>query len=104
MVISVCLEIIIEEEIVNVVNCVIIIFEFEGLILMGFICKFDIFIFLGYYVFYLEFKVKNFDGIIKFDDSVMVKCCCVMEKLFNVMYKRFRIMYVSIGVLEIRVI
>uniref|UniRef100_M4C7A9 Uncharacterized protein n=1 Tax=Brassica campestris TaxID=3711 RepID=M4C7A9_BRACM len=103
MVISVCLETTTEEEIVNAVNCVTTILESEGLILMGFTCKPDISTFPGHYVFYLELKAKNFDGIIKLDDSVMVKCCCVMEKSFNAMYKRFRTTYVSIGALEIRV-
>ncbi|CAN7115741.1 unnamed protein product, partial [Brassica rapa subsp. narinosa] len=103
MVISVCLETTTEEEIVNAVNCVTTILESEGLILMGCTCKPDISTFPGHYVFYLELKAKNFDGIIKLDDSVMVKCCCVMEKSFNAMYKRLRTTYVSIGALEIRV-
>lgn len=102
MVISVNDEKTTEEDIVHAMNRVTAILDSEGLILMGFTCKPDISSFPGHYVFYLELKAKNFDGIVKLDNSVMVECCCVMEKSFNDFYRRLS-EYESIGALEIRV-
>ncbi|XP_056860636.1 4-substituted benzoates-glutamate ligase GH3.12-like isoform X2 [Raphanus sativus] len=102
-VISVHVEKTTEEDIANAMNRVTAVLDSEGLILMGFTCKPDISTFPGHYVFYLELKAKNSDSIVKLDNSVMVKCCCVMEKSFNALYRKFRREYESIGALEIRV-
>ncbi|CAN6842079.1 unnamed protein product, partial [Brassica oleracea] len=102
-VISVHIEKTTEEDIVNAVNRVTTVLESAGLMLMGFTCKSDMSTFPGHYVFYWELKPKNFDGIVKLDNNVMVKCCCVMEESFNILYRRHRRKYGTIGPLEIRV-
>ncbi|KAH0929930.1 hypothetical protein HID58_015657 [Brassica napus] len=102
-VISVHIEKTTEEDIVNAVNRVTTVLESAGLMLMGFTCKSDMSTFPGHYVFYWEFKAKKIDCIVKLDNNVMVKCCCVMEESFNALYRRHRRKYGTIGPLEIRV-
>ncbi|WZY89887.1 hypothetical protein YC2023_046622 [Brassica napus] len=94
-VISVHIEKTTEEDIVNAVNRVTTVLESAGLMLMGFTCKSDMSI--------PGSLSKKIDCIVKLDNNVMVKCCCVMEESFNALYRRHRRKYGTIGPLEIRV-
>ncbi|CAA7024385.1 unnamed protein product [Microthlaspi erraticum] len=104
MVISVFMEVTTEDDIMKALNRARVVLESSGLMLMGFTCYSDISTIPGHYDFYWELKAKNFEGIVKLGNKVMVKCCCVMEESFNALYRGFRNKNDSIGALEIRVV
>ncbi|KAL9309035.1 putative GH3 family protein [Arabidopsis thaliana] len=104
MVLSINVETTTEEDILRALNQAGLVLESSDLMLMGFTCYADISTVPGHYVFYWELKAKNYDGIVKLDNKVMVECCCVIEESFDVLYRKIRNRYGSIGALEIRVL
>ncbi|CAH2036152.1 unnamed protein product, partial [Thlaspi arvense] len=93
-----------EKDLSKALNRVTILLESSGLMLMGFTCYSDISTVPSHYVLYWELEAKNFDGIVKLDNKVMVECCCVVEESFNALYRDLRSKDGSIGALEIRVV
>ncbi|ESQ38576.1 hypothetical protein EUTSA_v10029358mg, partial [Eutrema salsugineum] len=85
-------------------NHATLILKYSDLILMGFTSYADIATLPGHYVFYWELKAKNINDIVKLDNKVMVKCCCVIEESLNDLYREIRSKDGSIGALEIRVV
>ncbi|CAA7048195.1 unnamed protein product [Microthlaspi erraticum] len=104
IVLSIQVEATTEEDVLLALNNARLVLESSGLMLMGFTCYSDVSSVPGHYVLYWELRTKNFNGIVKLDNKVMVECCYVVEESFDDSYKRFRSRYGSIGALEIRVV